>query len=124
METQEISVRAPGSFIVIGGALDIDLPMLGDSPVRLWADDQCVCVGTLCEVDGQTRVLVGASLDRSNLTLAFDGEIRTESRRLMVSDAQLNSLVEVAVRSDTTSLSIWTDDAREPTVIAIDVASR
>ncbi|WP_146112106.1 MULTISPECIES: hypothetical protein [unclassified Brevundimonas] len=121
---QEILVRAPGSFILVGGSVEVDAPPFGDGPVRLWADERCVCIGTLSEVDGHTRVVVGSNIDHSNLALAFSGEIATPARRLVISDAELNTLIEVAVPAYLTNLSIWTNDAREPSMIAINVTDR
>jgi hypothetical protein len=119
----EVLVRAPGSFILVGGSVEVDAPPFGDGPVRLWANERCVCIGTLSEVDGHTRVIVGSNVDHSNLALAFNGKISTPVLRLVVSDAELNPLVEVAVPAQLTSLSIWTNDAREPTMIAINVTN-
>jgi len=69
-------------------------------------------------------VVVGSNIDHSNLALAFSGEIATPARRLVISDAELNTLIEVAVPAYLTNLSIWTNDAREPTMIAINVTDR
>ncbi|MDG2528849.1 hypothetical protein [Caulobacter endophyticus] len=121
MEPQEVSIRAPGSFILIAGSVDVDAPEFDGGPSRLWANAQCVCVGTLCEIDGCTRIVIGSGSDHADLTLVFKGEIDTQSERLVVSDAELNELIEIAAPSRRTGLSIWTNDAREPTVIAIDV---
>lgn len=121
MEHREVLARAPGSFILVGGSVEVDAPPFEDGPARLWADERCVCIGTLAEVDGHTRVIVGSNVDHANLALAFSGEISTPARRLVVSDAELNTLIEVAVPTQLTSLSIWTNDAREPTMIAINV---
>lgn len=118
---KEVLVRAPGSFILVGGSVEVDAPLFEDGPARLWADERCVCIGTLSEVDGHTRVIVGSNVDHPNLALAFSGEISTPARRLVVSGAELNTLIEVAVPAQTTNLSIWTNDAREPTTIAINV---
>lgn len=124
MGQQEILVRAPGSFVLVGGSVEVDAPPFGEGPARLWADEHCVCIGTLSEVDGHTRVIVGSNVDHSSLALAFSGEITTPARRLVVSDAELNTLIEVAVPTHLTTLSVWTNDTREPTMIAINVASR
>ena len=121
---KQVLVRAPGSFILVGGSVEVDAPPFGNGPTRLWADERCVCIGTLSEVDGHTRVIVGSDVDHSNLSLAFSGEVSTPARRLVVSDAELNTLIEVAVPTQLTSLSIWTNDAREPTIIAINVTDR
>ena len=104
--------------------MEVDAPPFGDGPARLWADEHCVCIGTLSEVDGHTRLVVGSSVDHSNLALAFSGEITTPARRLVVSDAELNPLIDVAVPARLTKLSVWTNDAREPTTIAINVTGR
>lgn len=124
MRQQEILVRAPGSFVLVGGSVEVDAPPFGVGPARLWADEHCACIGTLSEVDGHTRVIVGSNVDHSSLALAFSGEITTPARRLVVSDAELNTLIEVAVPTHLTTLSVWTNDTREPTMIAINVASR
>lgn len=124
MGPQETLVRAPGSFILVGGSLDVDAPPFGDGSVRLWANEHCVCIGTLSEIDGPTRVVVGSDIDQGSLTLAFTGEVATPARRLVISDAELNTLAEVAVAAHLTNLSIWTNDAREPTMIAIKVTDR
>ncbi|WP_436355869.1 hypothetical protein [Brevundimonas sp. CEF1] len=121
VEHREVLARAPGSFILVGGSVEVDAPPFEDGPARLWADERCVCIGTLAEVDGHTRVIVGSNVDHANLALAFSGEISTPARRLVVSDAELNTLIEVAVPTQLTSLSIWTNDASEPTMIAINV---
>lgn len=121
MGTQEVLVRAPGSFILVGGSAEVDAPPFGDGSARLWADERCICVGTFSEVDGHTRVIVGSNVDHLNLALAFSGEIATPARRLVVSDAEFNTLIELAVPAHLTNLSIWTNDTREPTMIAINV---
>ncbi len=124
MEYGEVLARAPGSLILVGGSVEVDTPPFGDGPARLWANEDCVCIGTLAEIDGRTRVRVGSNIDHADLALAFSGEISTPERRLVVSDAELNTLMEVAVLTQLTSLSIWTNDAREPNVIAINVTDR
>lgn len=124
MKPHEIFVRAPGSFVLVGGSVDIDAPELEDGPVRLWSNEHCVCVGTRSEADGDTQLVVGSDVARSPLTLAFAGEVITDRRRLVVSDAELNVLIEADVPSRRTFLSIGTNDPREPTLIVIDVQDR
>ena len=124
MKPQEIFVRAPGSFVLVGGSVDMDAPELEDGPVRLWSNAHCVCVGTRSEVDGDTQLVVGSDVVHSTLNLAFAGEIITDSHRLVVSDAELNVLIEADVHSRRTFLSIGTNDPREPTLIVIDVQDR
>lgn len=124
MKPQEVLVRAPGSFILVGGSVEVDAPAFEDGPVRLWSNEYCVCVGTRSEVDGDTHLIAGSNVDHSNLKLAFTGEIATDSHRLVVSDAELNVLIEVNVPSRRTALSIWTNAPREPTLIAINITER
>lgn len=68
-------VRPPGSFLVIAGDINAPMPEFDDQAERLWANEWCVGVGTLSEVDGETDLVVSDEPQGERMPIVFDGVI-------------------------------------------------
>jgi len=83
------------------------------------ASRNCVCVGTLAEVDGETMIRLGSDFANPEGEIVFDGSIETPGHRLAVSDASAIEILAIDVPSSLTRLTIWANDPIEPDVILI-----
>jgi len=116
-------VRPPGSFLVVAGDIYAPMPEFPDQEERIWANEWCVGVGTLSEVDGETEIVVTDNPKSESLPLVFDGVIAAPDRCVTVSDAYLLEVARVQLRGDRARIKIWTNDPREPDRIVIAVTS-
>jgi hypothetical protein len=118
-----IDIAPPNSLVLVMDPSVGEVPeiMAGGS---IAASRSCVAVGTLCEVDGSTRISLGAT--NSGLEghrLAFDGVLETPGRRIAVMSVTDEVLIQMPVESDQTRVRVWTNDDREPSDIDIEAST-
>lgn len=116
-------VRPPGSFLVIAGDIHAPMPEFDDQEKRLWANEWCIGIGTLSEVDGETEVIVTDQPRKESIPLVFNGVIEAPEKRVTVSDAYLLEAASVHVSSGKARIQIWSNHPREPDRIVISVIS-
>ena len=80
----ECSVSAPNSVILLGDSESADVPKMLDKSI-VSATDTCVAIGTLMELDGETRILLTDEhkvIQHSGFHCAFRGKMTASSQCL------------------------------------------
>jgi hypothetical protein len=116
-------VRPPGSFLVIAGDMHAPMPEFDNQENRLWANEWCIGIGTLSEIDGETEVIVTDQPRNESFPLVFDSVIEAPEQRVTVSDAYLMETASVNVSSNKARIQIWANHSREPDRIVIAVTA-
>ena len=80
--------------------------------------DSCVCIGTQADVDGETEVSIGG-VEPEGLTRVFDGPVETPSGTLGVETSEGMSLGLVRGLSRQTRVTVWVDNTKWPSRIAV-----
>ena len=115
-----LRVAPPNSLLLI---MD---PDAGEPPIEmgnaaLAATESCIAIGTLCEIDGETRVHLGMAptAGSPDVARAFEGLITTPSRKLVVCTVLNSVLASIEVEGALTRVRVWTDHPTEPSQIWI-----
>lgn len=88
----------------------------------IWWTRECVAVGCLPFMDGETEIVMGLShLVDPGGKPAFDQMIRTPSGLITVSMVAEETGLEQPVQSDLTRVRIWTNDPRMPDRVIIGI---
>lgn len=113
---QTIRHAPPNSIVFVsdtdGGAVPNPLHWSRD-PIN--ASSSCVCIGCYLEMYGETEFTLAATADISvgpEFHLAFDGEIDTPNKEVMVSDIDVDGLLRAAVPSEKTRIRVWLNDRK------------
>ncbi|MBC7150846.1 MAG: hypothetical protein H5U22_15780 [Rhizobium sp.] len=115
-----VRIAPPNSVVLIEDSLGGDIPeSMNQSLVA--STDSCIAVGCRAEADGETEIIID-DYDRSDIgELIFDGVLRTDSQKLVVSTVLSAVLLEAQVPDTETRLRIWANDRREPDRILIGI---
>lgn len=117
----DVKVRPPGSFVVITDDMDAEIPEFDPRPNRIWWNEWCVAVGTKVDVDGETLIHFGDKSLIPTGELVFDGHIRSPSKCVTVSDADLVEYSSILICNILAHVRIWTNHPREPDEIFIEI---
>jgi hypothetical protein len=109
----------PDHWMIFVGDPDGEIPT-DMGPNRIAATRSCVAVGT--EYDEEATIVLSDS--RPGLGLGggppvFESVLATPSRKLVISDAAAEVLLEIDVATDRTRIQIWTNHPTEPDKVAI-----
>ena len=88
----------------------------------IWRSANCVAVGTLCEIDGATTIVLGSKVDGSLGRKVFTGSIQTPGRIIAVTTSTADIVLSLSVPDEKTTLNIWTNDESEPDLILIEAS--
>ena len=94
----------------------------GKAPAQ--ASKSCVSIGTLCEMDGSTRIVLSpkaSELAPSGALTIFDGEIETPARQLWVNTSKELGLLTSKVPQLKTQIEVLVNRSTEPDEILIHV---
>jgi hypothetical protein len=83
----------------------------------------CISIATQAEVDGDVDITLDESDTRNpvGLSLMFHGKLSTPGKKIVISTALHQSLLEIDVLQKTSKLKIWTDDDINATQIHISI---
>ncbi|MBI1372382.1 MAG: hypothetical protein GC159_06425 [Phycisphaera sp.] len=114
----ELYISPPNSLLLI---LDPSFGAIPESIDGLIAStESCIAVGTLSAQDGETRaILTDEGAPPSDLTLAFEGEIETPSRRVAICNVHDETLVTIEKTAIRSRVRIYVNDDREPDYIHV-----
>lgn len=86
------------------------------------ATNSCVAIGCMAEDDGETEFTLGtlSELERPEQP-AYEGMLRTPSRRLVIRSVHGVELLGLPVEGDVTRVKIWTNDTSEPNHVVVAV---
>lgn len=82
----------------------------------------CISVGTQAYVDGDTSVTLGRrseGIDLTGLSRVFEGRIATPGRKIAIVTSESQSILEQNLDSTEAEVSIWTDDAKNPSRVTV-----
>jgi hypothetical protein len=86
------------------------------------ATNSCVAVGCLCEVDGETEFVLGASSAvNPGGPPTFEGRINTPNRRLEISSVLGDSILTTEVSQHETVVRVWVNDPKEPDRVIVGI---
>ncbi|MGE0280220.1 MAG: hypothetical protein AB7P20_06355 [Rhizobiaceae bacterium] len=88
----------------------------------IFASDSCVCVVCYPEVDGETEISLKRAEDvhpDPEFDLVFDGVVTTPSKEIMVSNVEIEPLLQAAVDNLQTRIRVWMDHDRWPQKVVI-----
>ena len=94
----------------------------GKAPAQ--ASESCVSIGTLCEMDGSTRIALlpeASELAPSAALKVFDGEIETPGRQLWVNTSEELGLLTSKVPQLKTHIEVLVNRSTKPDEILIRV---
>jgi hypothetical protein len=87
------------------------------------ATPSCVVVGTLCEVDGETRLMLTDEAARiqeiAGLRRVFSGPMATPKNVIHVCTSQLETVATLSVAGTRCTVEIWANDESEPDRICV-----
>jgi len=96
---------------------DIPESMNGRSIV---ATDSCIAISCLCEMDGETEIVLCEAGDISpGKAPAFEAVIRTPSHEVTVMSVLIEPILVAPVSTERTNVRLWVNDAQEPDHVII-----
>ncbi len=110
----------PGNSLVF-----ISDPNGGEPPkpvrgAKLLFTPSCISVSCFPEQDGPTEIILGNSANVDpGFAPAFDGDLVTPNRAVVVSTATYDPLLETKVASTKTHVRVWLNDPRWPDKVMI-----
>ncbi|MGH9928120.1 MAG: hypothetical protein ACREA9_02720 [Pyrinomonadaceae bacterium] len=111
----------PNSVVLLSDAMGGEIPptMHGKT---ISATDSCVAVGCMAEDDGETEFTLGtlSELERPEPP-AYQGVLKTPSRRVVLRSVLGGELLSLRVNGDVTRVTIWTNDISEPDHVVVAV---
>jgi hypothetical protein len=118
MEVNSVTFAPPYSILFISDGKIGEVPDPDGHHLRF--SESAVTITCLNEQEGETRVTLGPSGEIGLAeTLAFDGFISTPSRRVVVSTAHDEIVLQAEVATTKTRVRIWENDPAEPDDIVI-----
>ncbi len=115
-------IAPPNSVILIEDPSGGEIPASMNQSV-IAATDSCIAVGCLAEDDGETEIILGLSGEVSDGDQpAFDGLVKTPSRKVAVRTVHGVTVLETAVPKSEARVQVWVNDTREPDRITVAVS--
>ena len=112
-------IAPPNSLLFVSDQRKRQIPDIKRGS-RIWSTPSCIAVGCLAFMDGNTDVTledVGGVYSAS--PPAFDGNLETPSRVIVVSTVEDTTILQLAVPNLVTRVRIWTNHPTEPDKISI-----
>jgi hypothetical protein len=116
-----ISVAPPYSVVLVEDAVGGDIPeVMGRATIK--ATDSCIAIACLAEIDGETEITLAdaKSVDPGSAP-AFDEQLRTPSRKIIVRSVEGTTFLELPVPTAVTRVRVWVNDSQEPDRVLIGV---
>jgi hypothetical protein len=86
----------------------------------IWSTSACIAVGCTPDVDGETKIAIGASEEVGLVGKpAFDGELETPSQVVSVDVVPGKKVLEQPVPGTSTRVRIWVNHPVEPNNVTI-----
>lgn len=121
---KEILLAVPNSVIFVADRDVGETPQdIGDSLVA--STSSCIAVGTLCQIDGETLILLydePANSD-SMAGLVFDGFLDTPSGQVCIFSVLDERLLESNITGPRCRVQVWVNDESEPDEIRVFVTA-
>ena len=118
----EIKLAPPNSILFVSDPIigqDEIIPELAPEQ-GVVSSGNCIAIGTLAEMDGETTVVLENNIAHPRGKLIFEGAIETPSRSVQVSTSQLEVVGRLDVSEVIAHFRIFTNDLREPDLIEIE----
>lgn len=114
-----LRIAPSNSLLFVSDVSGGKIPQITRGP-WLWATSSCIAVGCYPEQDGETEVVLGKSEEVVPVDhLAFDGNLETPNRAVIVSTVEGNTILERAVSEVRTRVRIWVSHPRWPEKVVI-----
>ncbi|SRR5579871_1403510 len=119
MDFRSISLPVSNAIFFIFGSDSKDTPEIKKGS-SIWSTPTCIAVGCTPDVDGETKITIGASRQVGLEEIpAFDGELETPSRMVGVEVVPRKRVLEQPVPGSRTRVRIWVNHPIEPDNIVI-----
>jgi hypothetical protein len=85
------------------------------------ANSSCVAVGTLCEMDGETSIVLSdkEKTEQEATILVFDESIETPTQEISVITSDNKDVLRMPTKSERTPVQVWVNRNAEPDLIEI-----
>lgn len=114
-----LKIAPPYSIVLINDSRGGVVPAF-ERDKLVMATDSCIAVTCWPEVDGKTEFIMGDARDVTpGNPPAFEGEVSTPSRRIVLETAERKTLLEMPTSQPTTKIQIWTNRTKDPDRIII-----
>src|SRR5262245_57467372 len=114
-----IKISPPNSLLFVSDADGGEAPY----PVRdalIISTPSCISVGCCSEQDGPTEVILGRAVEVDpGVEPAFDGDLETPHRAVIVSTVERNTIPESKVTVTRTRVRIWVNHPRWPDKVIV-----
>lgn len=126
---QRVKIAPEYSMLFVAGPEDnVLVPLCDKQDVAIWSTETCVAFACFMYQDGDTEVtfaptseLDAGSVLRPDCVLRFDGQVETPERRLELTTAADDIVLETEVPSELTRVRIWSNHPREPEHVFIGI---
>jgi hypothetical protein len=113
----------PYSVVLVTDPSNGEIPHSSSMREALIASTQsCIAVGCMAEVNGETEFTLGLSQDVDpGMPPAFEGVLKTPSRRIVVRSVLGQVILDAAVSGQKTKVRVWVNDRKEPDRVVIGI---
>lgn len=116
-----IKIAPPNSLVFVSDRNGGTAPQITRG-ARMWSTSSCVAVGCLAFMDGETELTLGnANEVDPGVRAAFDGNLETPNRTVVVSTVERKEVLSAKVPSVMTRVRIWVNHANEPDKVTIGI---
>jgi len=113
-------IAPPNSLLFIADPNGGTTPQITNKRPNIWSTPSCIAVGCLAFINGKTDVTLGdkREVDPGDLP-AFDGQLETPNREVLVSTAEWETVLKSNVPNISTRIRIWVNHPTEPDKVII-----
>jgi hypothetical protein len=118
---KDVQFRFPNGILFVSDATG------GSAPYPKWgalvqSTPSCISVACTPDSEGPTDVIIGAGNEVDpGAVPAFDGNLDTPDRTVVVSTVDLRKMASIQVTGDATRVRIWVNDSTVPDRVTIGV---
>jgi len=117
--TSSVKIAPPNSLLFISDT-DGGNPPLPVRGAHILATESCVSVACYPWIDGETTVRLGPSREVDpGKPAAFDGQLETPNRTIVISTVEGKSILKEDVDQATTHVQAWVNDSSMPHKIIV-----
>ncbi len=115
-------VAPPYSLVIIEDPSGGEVPDTMPAKLCIASTDSCIAVGCLAEVDGETAFTLGEAADvNPGFQPAFDGRLKTPSRKVSLQTVERHTILEAPVQQQETRVRVWTNDPKRPDEVIVGI---
>lgn len=119
---QSASIAPSNSIIFIADGRDGHVPEIDDFDQPAWSTPSCIIVRCFPQIDGPTQIVLGDKADVDPGSPAnFVTLLRTPRRAVQLTEVGDELVLEMAVATDITRVTIWVSHPKWPEQVIVGV---